>query len=225
MMVLILGLILPSILFRIEDAKMARAEWAVENTGETYSYSSTLENRVCALSAYQNGSPWINSSAAGEALSRDIWNELYEHGLLPVANDSAEYTVSAFKLTPAQMNTEYAFVDATCISENNTLHTVWDVETGTVLRLDFTCNAELLQQWMKNTGEGFDSTPKYYTLVQKLASFNQLGAISDSFVNYTNGETIQSFEANVVGTYFAVSVKYSLEQGLLMYSVSAQDLL
>ena len=224
-MVLILGLMLPNILFQIEDAKMAQAEWSVENTGETYRYSSTLENRVRALSAYQNGSPWIRSSKADKAFSRDIWNELYKRGLLPVANELAEYTVSAFKLTPTQMNAEYIFVDVTCSSDGNYLHAVLDAETGTALRLDFTCDAELFQQWMKNTGDGFDTMPKYYIIMKEFASFNQLGTLSDSFVNYTSGEAIQSFEANVVGTYFTVSVKYSLEQGLLMYSISAQDLL
>ena len=60
--------------------------------------------------------------------------------------------------------------------------------------------------------------------MRNYALLNCLGDLNNLDECYTDGAAIQVFEAGVEETLFTISLKYSLDQGLLMLGVSAQPL-
>ena len=220
------GLIFPGIMLRMNDRQLAQSEWKVKEIGSSYEYDGTLENRVFALTAYLSGSPTVEYSETGTAASgTNVWDELYEAGLLPMRADNNFNCLSvAFHLRPVSIKAEYEYYDVTYSSNENTLHAIVDASSDAILRMDFTCSAEKLQNWMKITGEGFETNDKYDELLTGYAKHNHLGTLDDLSGNYTDGAVMQIFEMNVTDGCLAVSLKYSPNYGLLMYSTYANTL-
>ena len=221
---LALGLILPSGALRTIDGRLTRGEWVVEAPFGEYRYGGTLENRVRALAAYRTGSPGICYSEMEADINVDVWSELYSAGLLPVKADDAVCESRAFRLTPSRISAAYDFYDVVCVSEGSRLHAIIDADTGAYLKIEFTCAPELLAEWMRGAGEGFSFSHPYSEIMRNYALLNCLGDLNNLDECYTDGAAIQGFEAGVEETLFTISLKYSLDQGLLMLGVSAQPL-
>lgn len=221
---LALGLILPSGVLRVIDGRLACGEWPIEEPSGEYRYSGTLENRVRALAAYRTGSPGICYSEMEADINVDVWSELYSAGLLPVKADDAVCESRAFRLTPSRISAAYDFYDVVCVSEGSRLHAIIDADTGAYLKIEFSCVPESLAEWMRGAGEAFSFSHPYSEIMRNYALLNCLGDLNNLDECYTDGAAIQGFEAGVEETLFTISLKYSLDQGLLMLGVSAQPL-
>lgn len=222
---LFVGLLAPDGIIRILDNAMDGQQWFEADAENTFVYEGTLENRVRALEAWQNGSTGVlyaRQEIEDTIEAMDVWHILYEAGLLPIDAKEVQTDITQFSLSPRLLSAEYRYVDIACVSSEGSLHVIMDADTQTYLRIDFTCAPEALSEWMQITGEGFDTIYKPDTLMYDYASFLGLGQLSD--LEYSDGGAIQGYESDIKGTAFTASLRYAKGQGLIIYRLFANPL-
>ncbi len=225
-LVVLVGLFLPNGVLMKLDQTIAGKQWAIEYTGSDYQYESTLENRVRALDAWQNNSTSVRYVANHDtSIPPDAWTILYTAGLLPASGDNATCIVKSFSLLPHGYSSEYKYMDIVCENTSGCLHVIIDVETGVYLRIDFSGDALILTNWMRNSGYGFATEYKSNTLMDGYAALLNLGDLQDLGGIHTDGDVIQGFESDIQGTPFAISFKCAPSVGLLSYKLFARPLL
>lgn len=221
---LALGLLAPGALINRMDG--APLEWEIARGETEYAYEGTLENRVYALEAWRNSSTGVTYKKLSDDMNwdaPDVWNLLHSEGLLPFAADRPEYEITRFSLFPARVEAEYRYLDISCLAGGGRLHVILDEHTRAYLQIDFTCEPQAFSDWMRDTGEGFNTVYKADTLINSYASALGLGRLVD--LNYLDGEDIRGYESDIESVMFSVSMRYSLNQGLLMYGLHAKPLM
>lgn len=223
---LLAGLLSPDGIMLILDKEINGQQWFVAETENTFIYEGTLENRVRALEAWQNGSTGVlyaKQSVEDAVNAADVWDTLYDAGLLPIDASEVQVDIKRFSLTPYLLSAEYQYWDITCASADGSLHVIMDADTRAYLRIDFTYDPQILSEWMQITGEGFDTEYKLDTLMHDYASFLGIGLLAD--LEYADGTAIQGYESDIKGTAFVASLRYAPNQGLLIYKLFANPLL
>lgn len=216
-----LGLLAPDAMLWSADQHLSTQRWINANAENTFVYEGTLENRVRALDAWQNMSTNVRCTQleVDEAAPADIWETLFDAGLLPVPPNQSDCTVHSLIIKPNGISAEYRYLDIVVTAESERLHVIMDEKTNQYLRIDFTCDPHALESWMVNTGEGFLMNYKSDACMVNYAALIGLGQLRDLGGSYTDGEMVQSYESDIQGTLFALSFKYATRQGLIAYKL------
>ncbi len=203
------------------DRHLSTQRWTSADAENPFVYEGTLENRVRALDAWQNGSTSVQYAASevDATAPADIWKTLFDAGLLPVYRGPSDCTVRSFALRPKEISAEYRYLDIVVTTESERLHGIVDEQTGQYLRIDFTCDPEILEPWMAPSGEGFAMNYPSYACMASYAALIGLGPLRDLGGSYTDGEMVQSFESDIQGTLFALSFQYAIQPGLIAYKL------
>lgn len=203
------------------DRYLSTQRWTDAGVENSFVYEGTLENRIRALDAWQNGSTGVQCAAseADGPAPADIWKDLYDAGLLPVCRSPSECVVRSFALRPDGISAEYRYLDIVATAGSERLHGIVDVQTGQYLRIDFTCDPEILESWMAPSGEGFAMNSPSGSRMDDYAALLGLGPLRDLGGSYTGGDMVQSYESDIQGTLFALSFQYAAQPGLIAYKL------
>ncbi len=215
------GLFLPDLIARVSD-------WRIENDpvyvvfcpDEEFSYIGTLEDRLRALTNYENMSvdykktgetPWENTASLPSGAIN----------LIPDLGEG-QIRTRAFTLSHRSVPVQFVYSETEMSAKNGSVRVITDAETGSILRISVTGAQKAIQSWnivKKYDAEGFlgVSGLDAYALLREYARLSGFSEISDLTNGNSFGGSVLTVKADVKGYPYSLCLTFSEDAGTLFY--------
>lgn len=219
------GLFLPDIITKISDLRIETDPvYVVFCPEEKFSYIGTLEDKLRALTHYEN------MSVDYKMTSITDWEtiEALPEGVRALFPDlgTGEIRERAFTLSHKSVSVNFTYTETELYAKDGSVRIVSDPETGKILLVSVTNAKEALQNWenaRKYDAEGFLNITGIdaYDLLNTYAILNGFTEITDLTNGNSYGGSVSTVKADVKGHPFSLSVTFSEEAGTIYYRLIA----
>lgn len=215
------GFFLPDLIARLSD-------WRIENDPvyvvfcpeEEFTYIGTLEDRLRALTGYENMSVDYKTTHKTE------WNpdEALPEGIRTLIPDlgQGEIRARSFTLSHKTVPVSFQYKETELHAPGGSARIVTDPETGKILRLSVTGAQNAIQEWentRKNDIEGFRDVTGIdsYALLREYARINGFSEISDLTDGNSYGGSVSTIKADIKEHPYSLSLTFSKDAGTIFY--------
>lgn len=227
LVILSAGLFLPDAVCYLSDWRIETDPVYVKFSPETeFSYIGTFEDRLRALTSYENMS--VDYEMAYET-------EWETDAYLPNGAETLCPDLGQGKTRSRRITLRHKAVPAAFLFSETELHTdsgsiriIQDDETGKILRLSVTNAQKAMKNW-KNTNEysaeGFSHVTGVdaYALLRQYAYLLGYTDITDLTDGNSYGGSVSTVKADIKGAPFGLSVTFSSGAGLIHYRITQAD--
>ena len=227
LLILVAGLFLP-------DAVSYLADWRIEtdpvytvfSPEAEFSYIGTFEDRLRALTSYEN------MSFDYELADETEW----ETGIsLPAGADQlfpglgeGETRFRTITLRHKTVSAAFLFNETELHTDAGSVRIVQDAETGKILRLSVINAQNAMKNWENTTEysvEGFSQVTGVdaYALLRTYARLLGYSDITDLTDGNSYGGSVSTVKADIKGAPFGLSVTFSSDAGMIYYRIMQAD--
>ncbi len=216
-----LGLFLPDLLAGLSDRRIETDPvYVVFCPEEVFSYIGTLEDRLRALTNYEN------MSVDYKMTKETDWNTnvLLSEQIRPLFPDlgNGEIRTRTFTLSHKSVAVNFTYTETELHAENGSVRIITDPETEKILRLTVTNAQKAIQNWEsteKYDSEGFSSVTGVdaYALLRAFAHLNGFTEISDLTDGNSYGGSVSTVKADIKGHPYSLSFTFSETAGTIFY--------
>ena len=215
------GLFLPDLIAKISDLRIETDPvYTVFCPAEEFSYIGTLEDKLRALTDYEN------MSVDYTKIYETEWNEyiLLSEQVKPLFPSLAggKARTRSFTLSHKSVSVRFTYTETELHAENGSVRIITDPETEKILRLSVTNAREAIRNWEKTRkydSEGFLSVTGIdaYALLRMFANINGFAEISDLTDGNSYGGSVSTVKADVKGHPYSLSLTFSEDAGTIFY--------
>jgi len=215
------GFFLPDLIARLSD-------WRIENDPvytvfcpeEEFTYVGTLEDRLRALTGYEN------MSVDYKITHKTEWNPdaSFPENLRTLIPDlgQGEIRTRIFTLSHKTVPVNFQYMEAELHAPSGSARIVTDPETGKILRLSVTGAQKAIQEWestRKYDAEGFGDVTGIdsYALLREYAHINGFSEISDLTDGNSYGGSVSTIKADIKEHPYSLSLTFSKDAGTIFY--------
>ena len=214
--------------FFLPDAIGRLSDWRIETDPvftvfcpeEEFSYIGTLEDRLYALTGYENLSVDFEMKLSSdwkpdESLPIDV------NSLFPDLGNE-ESSTRNFILSHKTVPVSFRYQETEIHAPGGSVRMVWDEETGKILRLSVTGAQESLRNWSQSqtySAEGFQNVTGVdaYALLRQYAYLNGFSEITDLTDGNSYGGSALTVKADVREHPYSVCLTFSEPAGMIYY--------
>ena len=217
----IAGFFLPDAIAFISDWRIRTDPvYVVFCPEEEFSYVGTLEDRLRALTHYENMSvdykkmretEWKTVSSLPEGINR----------LIPDLGQG-EIRTRSFTLSHKTVPVSFQYAETELHTPSGSLRLVQDEETGKILRVSVTGAQESIKIWAQKqtySAEGFQNVTGVdaYALLREYALINGFSEISDLTDGNSYGGSVLTVKADVREHPYSICLTFSEHAGTILY--------
>ncbi|MBR3929529.1 MAG: hypothetical protein IKJ65_11065 [Clostridia bacterium] len=215
------GLFLPDLIAYVSDRRIETDPVYVVFCPEAeFSYIGTLEDKIRALTNYENMSMDYRKTHETE------WNTVADlpEGACVLFPDpgAGEIRERSFTLTHKSVSVHFAFLETELHAKDGSVRIVTDPETDKILSISVINAQKAIQRWentKKYDAEGFLSVTGIdsYALLREYARLNGFSEISDLTNGNSYGGSVSTVKADVKGHPYSLSLTFSKDAGTIFY--------
>lgn len=215
------GFFLPDLIAHLSD-------WRIENDPvytvfcpeEEFTYIGTLEDRLRALTGYENLSVDYRITHETE------WNPdaRFPESVRTLIPDLGQGEVRArsFTLSHKTVPVSFQYAETELHAQGGSVRIVTDPETGKILRLSATGAQNAIREWESTQRydiEGFRNVTGIdsYALLREYANINGFSEISDLTDGNSYGGSVSTVKADIKEHPYSLSLTFSKDAGTIFY--------
>ena len=217
----IAGFFLPDAIARLSDWRIKTDPVYVVFCPEAeFSYIGTLEDRVYALTGYEN------MSVDYEMKTPTQWETITSlpDGVNRLFPDIGEGEIQSrlFTLSHKSVPVSFRYKETEIRAPGGSVRMIQDEETGKFLRVSVINAQKAIQAWdqiQKYSAEGFDSVTgiNAYALLKEFARLSGFSEITDLTDGNSYGGSISTTKADIKEFPYSLSLTFSQNAGTILY--------
>ena len=214
--------------FFLPDAIAFLSDWRIRTDPvyvifcpeEEFSYIGTLEDRLRALTSYENMSVDYKKIRETEwATRKDLPEGINQ--LIPEIGQG-EIRMRSFTLSHYAVPVQFEYTETELRAPEGSVRILADPETGKILRISVTNAQEAIKNWQhtqKYSAEGFENATGIdaYALLREYAYLNGFSEISDLTDGNSYGGSVLTVKADVREHPYSLCLTFSENAGTVFY--------
>lgn len=221
------GLFLPDLIALLSDSVIENEPvYVIYCPEEAFSYIGTAEDKLRALTSYENVSVDYEKTHETEwetvaSLPEDVLNLIPDTG-------EGETKTRTFTLSHKSVPVSFVYTETEKRASGAVVRIIRDAETGKTLIISVTGAHAAIQAWentRKYSAEGFSDVTGIdaYALLTEYARLNGFSEISDLTGGNSYGGSVSTVKADVKGQPYSLSLTFSESAGTVFYRLIALD--
>lgn len=227
LLLIALGLFLPDAVSRLSDWRIETDPvYVVFCPEEEFAYIGTFEDRIRALTDYENMSLDYEMTNETEWDMHILLSEKVK-ALFPEMG-AGEARARTFTLSHKAIPVSFLYSETEYHTKDGSVRIVTDPESDRILLLSVTNAQNAIKNWENTKNydtEGFFNVTGIdaYALLREFAHLNNFTEISDLTDGNSYGGSVSTVKADVKGAPFGLSVTFSSGAGTIYYKIMPAD--